>query len=90
MHGVADRKEQIHVHISGAFNKVGLGKRFECLNLHSFAAHLKLNFSLRNFVAMPILMFANVQSKHVVNIVGVFQKSRGCVVCCFCFISQFQ
>ena len=37
-----------------------LGKRFECSNLHSFAAHFKLNFSLRIFTAMRTLMFAHV------------------------------
>ena len=53
----------------------------ECLNLCS-------NFSLRSFIATPTLIFAHVQSKHVVNNVCMFQKSLGCVVGCFCFISQ--
>ena len=55
----------------------------------------KLNFSLRSFAVTPTLMFAHtcafVQSKHVVNNVGMIQNgsgSTGCVVGCFCLISQ--
>ena len=36
---------------------LGLSKRFECSNLCSFAAHLKLNFSLRSLAATPTLIF---------------------------------
>ena len=43
----------------------GLGKRFECLNLRSFATHSKLNFYLRSFAATPTLMFAHV---HLCNL----------------------
>ena len=52
----------------------------------------ELNCSLQSFATTPTLMFAwsctLVQSKHVVNNVIVFQKSWGCVVGCFCLISQ--
>ena len=37
----------IYIHV------LGLSKRFESSNLHSFAAHSKLNFSLRSFAATP-------------------------------------
>ena len=63
-----------------------LGKWFKCSKLRSFAVHLKLNFSPQSFAATPILIFACVQSKHVVNNVGVLQKGLGCVV--GCLISQ--
>ena len=53
----------------------------ECANLHSFAAHSKLNFYLRSFATMPTPMFAHVHlynlNMHVVNNVGVFQKHWG-------------
>ena len=38
---------------------LGLGKRFECSNLRSFAAHSNLNFSFRSFAATPTLLFAH-------------------------------
>ena len=54
----------------------------------------KLNFSLRSFAVTPTLMFARtcafVQSKRVVNNVGVFQNgsgSTGCVVGCLSHFS---
>ena len=61
-------------HISSTVNILGLVKRIECLNLHSFGMHLKLNVSLRSLtVTLTLLFYACtlVQSKHVVNNVGV-------------------
>ena len=51
-----------------------LGKRFERLNLCSFAAHLKLNFYLQSFAPTPTLMFVHLQFQCEVNNVGVFQE----------------
>ena len=39
---------------------LGLGKSFECLNLHLFAAHSNLNFSSQSFAAMSTSIFAHV------------------------------
>ena len=39
--------------------KLGLGKRFKCWNLRSFAVNLKVNLSLLSFAATPTLMFAH-------------------------------
>ena len=47
------------------YAQLGLRIRFECSNLCSIASHLKLNFSLWNFVATPTLMFAHV---HLCNV----------------------
>ena len=52
-----------------------LGKRFEYSNLHSFAAYSKLNFSLRSHAHFNVCTCALVQSKRVVNNVGMFHKS---------------
>ena len=45
-------------------------------------------FKLRCHVYFNVCTCTLVQSKCVVNNVGEFQKSRGCVVGCFCLISQ--
>ena len=55
----------VHVHSFMPKYKLGLRIRFECSNLCSIASHLKLNFSLWNFVATPTLMFAHV---HLCNV----------------------
>ena len=49
----------VHVHVRTYMYVLGLGKRFESLNLRLFATHSKLIFSLRSFAATPTLMFAH-------------------------------
>ena len=54
--------------------KIRVGKKFKGSNLCSFAAYLKLNFYLRSFTALPILMFAHV---HFYNL-NVWLKIWAC------------
>ena len=66
---------------------LGLGKRFEYLNLHSFAAHSNLNFSFQSFAAMSTSMSTSscalLQSKRVINNVGMFKKVEAVLLAAF-------
>ena len=76
----------VHVHIQCI---LGLRKRFECSNIRLFAVHLKLNFSLRSFAAMPTLMFAHAHLCNL-NVWSIMWAcSRKVRLCCWLLLSHF-
>ena len=69
---------------------LGLGRMFRIFEpsfvCYAFEAKF-LPSKLRCHTHFNVCTCALVQSKRVVNNVGVFQKSLGCVVGCFCLVS---
>ena len=70
------------------------GKKVQMFELSFVCCTFEVKFppsKLRCHTHFNVCMYctsALVQSKCVVNNVGMFQKSGGCVVVCFCLISQ--